>query len=84
MKQSININIHDGQQFSFYKNALGQIPFPSSIHPAPRDRATKIRKYQNHSANLQQRAEINRMRANSKNNPTYHGIGRHAGVKIGH
>jgi hypothetical protein len=79
MKQSININIHDGQQFSFYKNALGQIPFPSSIHPAPRDRATKIRKYQNHSANLQQRAEINRMRANS-----YHGIGRHAGVKIGH
>jgi hypothetical protein len=84
MKQSININIHDGQQFSFYKNALGRIPFPSSIHPAPRDRATKIRKHQNHSANLQQRAEINRMRANSKNNPNYHGIGRHAGVKIGH
>lgn len=76
--------IHDGQQFSFYKNALGHIPFPSSIHPGPRDRLTKQRKKQNQIANHQIRAEINRQRSNNKSSPNYHGIGRHAGVKIGH
>ncbi len=79
-----SIQPHDGQSFSFYKNAQGQIPFPSSIHPGPRNKATKLRKKQNSIQNHQARREINIARSNSKNNPTYHGIGRHANVKPGH
>ncbi len=62
----------------------GQISFPLSIHPGPRDKKIQSRKRQNHIQNHQARAEINRNRSNSKNNPTYHGIGRHAGVKTGY
>lgn len=84
MKQKIQINTHDGQQFAFYKNALGHIPFPASIHPGPRDRSRNIKKRQNHQQNLQARSAANQARSASKNNPNWHGIGRHAGVKTGH
>ena len=80
-----NRQSHDGQAYSFYKNAQGQISFPSSIHPGPRDRTTKIRKKQNSIANHQQRRETNQRRSQSPlNNPTWHGIGRHANLPHGH
>lgn len=72
------------QQFAFYKNAQGQIPFPSSIHPGPRDRRRNIRKRQNLIQNHIARRIANQARDASKNNPTWHGVGKHAGVKPGH
>lgn len=55
----------------------------TSIHPNPRSETTKRRKAQNNKANHQARAEANRRRAHSKQEPTWHGIGKHAGVKLG-
>lgn len=79
-----NSKSHDGQTPSYYPNAMGKITFPSSIHPGPRNRATKLRKKQNSLANHQARRQANQLRSNSKSNPNWHGIGRHAGVKPGH
>lgn len=56
-----------------------------SIHPNGQPRERLIRKAQNHAKNLQERAEVNRHRSQSPlNNPTWHGIGKHAGVPLGH
>ena len=75
---------HDGTKTSFYKSAIGVISFPSSIHPGPRDKKRNARKKQNSIANHQARRQANQLRDQSKNNPTWHGIGRHANVKTGH
>lgn len=53
-----------------------------SIHPTPRSKKTISRKRANRIVNLQARAEINRLRSSSPNNPTFHGGGRHAGVPV--
>lgn len=56
-----------------------------SIHPLGQPRERLARKAQNHAKNLQERAEVNRARSHSPlANPTWHGIGRHAGVPRGH
>jgi len=52
----------------------------TSIHPYGRDPKRGARKRQNRKANLEARAATNSARAHSLNNPTWHGIGMHAGV----
>lgn len=72
-------------QWAFYKNCQAQVPFNSGIHPGRRSARTKIRKRQNNIANHQARREVNQRRSHGvQSNPTWHGIGRHAGVATGH
>jgi hypothetical protein len=56
----------------------------TSIHPNPQPRARLLRKKRAHEENHRNRAETNRQRSNNKANPTWHGIGKHAGVREGH
>ena len=52
-----------------------------SIHPHPQPSERLRRKRANHLANHQARAEVNTLRSKSPlNNPTWHGVGKHAGV----
>ena len=51
-----------------------------SIHPLPQPRARLQRKRRNHEANHAARAEANRRRSHNKNEPNWHGTGRHAGL----
>ena len=84
--QSVTVHIHQTtqKQYAFYKNAQGVVPFNSGIHPGKRSKETKNRKRQNINANHQARRLANQLRNQNKNNPNWHGIGRHAGVKAGH
>lgn len=50
------------------------------IHPIPQPRARLQRKRRNHEQNHAARAEVNRRRSNNKNEPNWHGTGRHAGL----
>jgi hypothetical protein len=60
-------------------------PGQCSIHPYGRRPGVSARKRANNLANHAARREVNSARANSVlNNPTWHGIGRHAGVPRGH
>lgn len=55
------------------------------IHPTPRSAATKARKAANHRANLEARRNTNQERSHDPvGKPTWHGIGRHAQVPVGH
>jgi hypothetical protein len=56
----------------------------TSIHPNPQPRARLLRKKRAHEENHKNRSETNRQRSNNKANPTWHGIGKHAGVREGH
>lgn len=51
----------------------------NSIHPDGQPRARLLRKAKNHTENMAERSEANRKRSSSMSNPTWHGIGRHAG-----
>jgi len=84
MKTISQAKIHDGNAFSFYPNALGRIPFPSSIHPGDDGGKRSKKNWQIHKQNHIARAQINQSRSSNKSNPNFHGIGRHAGVKTGY
>lgn len=70
-------------EYAFYPNVGGaKIPYNSGIHPGGRSPRTKARKRANAAANHQARAAVNSARSSStSNNPTWHGTGRHAGVR---
>lgn len=76
-----------------YPNALGVVPYNCGIHPGAtsdnpeekrKRRSRSRRKRANNILNHMARAEVNRSRANNVRNNNWHGIGRHAGVPIGH
>ena len=72
-------------KFALYPNVKVVFPYNCGIHPGPRNRIRSRRKRVNNLANHIARAETNQARSNSvMKNPTWHGIGRHAGVPIGH
>ena len=67
------------------KQDYGFKPGQCSIHPYGRKPGVSARKRANHAANHQARAEVNSARAHdTMKSPTWHGIGRHAGVPRGH
>jgi hypothetical protein len=67
-------------QYALYKNHQGVVLYNLGIHPGGVKRAKKIKKALNNRANHLARAETNRARVVNKNNPTWHGTGRHAGL----
>ena len=72
-------------KFAFYQNIKVVIPYNCGIHPGPRNRTRSRRKRANNLDNHIVRAETNQARANSvMKNPTWHGVGRHAGVPRGY